>query len=100
MITAAILYDSLLVLRDNKGNQIGSISLNGGEFLGYSSNFIVLRYGNMIITRDEKDRQLGNLPLPSVYVITGITNSGFMARTGSLLQSYDMHCNHIGSQNI
>jgi len=88
MIASAILYGSLLVLRDKNGTQIGSISLNGGEFLGYSSNFIVLRYGNMIITRDVNDHQLGNLPLPSDYVIIGITNSGFMARTGNLLQSY------------
>lgn len=100
MISSVIQYDSLLVVRDQNGQQIGTISLGGGEFLGYSSSFIVLRYGNMIVTTDENQRQLGNIGLPGDYVITGITNNGFLARTGRILQVYDPYCNHIGIQSI
>jgi hypothetical protein len=70
------------------------------EFLSYSSIFIVLRYINMIVTGYVNDRLLGIFPLPSGYVITGITNSGFMAQTGSMLQSYDPYRDHIDIQNI
>lgn len=100
MISSVIQYSSLLVVRDETGQQIGSISLGGGEMLGYSSKFIVLRYGNMIITVDENQSQLGNIVLPAEFQITGITNSGFLAKTGSNLQVYDPYCNHTGIQSI
>lgn len=100
MISSVIQYDSLLVVWDESGQKIGSISIGGGELLGFSNTFILLRYGNMFSTVDENQHQLGNIVLPEDYVIIGITNSGFLARTGRLLQVYDLYCNHIGVQSF
>jgi hypothetical protein len=100
MIGSVIQYASLLVVWDEHGQKIGTISLNGGEMLGYSNSFVLLRYGNMIITTDANQRQFGSIVLPANYQITGITNNGFMARTGQTLQVYDQYCNHKGVQSI
>ncbi|HOX77014.1 MAG TPA: hypothetical protein PLW31_03155 [Bacteroidales bacterium] len=100
MIRSVIQYDSVLVVLDENGNRTGTLPISGAEYLGYANNYIVLRYGNMIVTVDENQRQLGNIVLPGDYVITGITNNGFLARTGRILQVYDPYCNHIGIQSI
>jgi hypothetical protein len=100
MISSVIQYDSLLVVRDETGQQIGTISLGGGQFIGYSNTFILLRYGNMYATVDENQYPMGNTILPGDFVITGITNNGFLARTGQLLQMYDPYCNHVGVQVV
>jgi len=100
MIGSVIQYDSILAVWDENGNRIGALSLGGGVMLGYSNSFIVLRYGNMIVTTDADQRQLGSVVLPAEYEITGITNSGFLARTGNTLQVYDAHCDHVGVQSI
>jgi hypothetical protein len=101
MISSVIQYGSLLIVRDESGQQIGSITLGGGgEMLGYSSNFIVLRYGNMISTIDKNQYPMGNIVLPSEFQITGITNSGFLARIGSMLIVYDPWCRQTGTQTI
>jgi hypothetical protein len=101
MISSVIQYGSLLVVRDESGQQTGSITLGGGgEMLGYSSNFIVLRYGNMISTVDKNQYPMGNIVLPYDYKITGITNSGFLAQTGRMLIVYDQYCKQTGTQTI
>lgn len=100
MIVSVIQYGSLLSVRNEQGVQTGTLSMNGGTLLGYSGTFIVLRYGNMIITTDEHQQQLGNVVLPSDWVITGITQNGFLARTGSLIQIYDPWCRHMGNQSV
>ena len=76
MISSVIQYDSILVVRDENGQTIGTISTGGGEFIGYSNTFILLRYGNMYSTVDENQRPLGSTILPDDYEITGITNNG------------------------
>jgi hypothetical protein len=100
MISSVIQYDSLLVVRDESGQKIGTISLGGGEFVGYSNAFILLRYGNMYQTVDANQYPMGNVILPEDYEITGITGSGFLARTGRLLQMYDEWCKYLGSTVI
>lgn len=100
MIVSVIQYGSLLSVRDERGQQIGTLSISGGTMLGYSNKFIVLRFGNMIITTDENQRQLGNIVMPSEFIISGITNNGFLARTGNLYQVYDPYCRHVGIQSI
>jgi hypothetical protein len=100
MISSVIQYGSLLVVRDETGQQIGSISTGGGEFLGYSGTFILLKYGSMVISMDENQRHFGSTIIPEDYIITGITNSGFLARTGNILLVYDRYCNHTDTQSI
>lgn len=100
MISSVIQYDSILVVRDETGQTIGTISTGGGEFIGYSNTFILLRYGNMYSTVDENQRPLGSTILPEDYEITGITSSGFLARTGRLMQVSDPYCNHVGVQSF
>ena len=100
MIANVIQYGNLLVIRDQTGNQIGSISLNGGEVLGHSSKFVLVRYGNNCITMNENSQQLGMTPIPSGYRIQGITDSGFSARTGNVIEVYDQYCNHIDHYSL
>ena len=100
MICSGDQYGNQVVLRDRTGSQIGILTLGGGELLGNSRSFVVVRYGNMIYTMNENQQQLGSVPLPSDYRIQNITEDGFTARTGNMLQKYDMYCNHIGSTNV
>jgi|GEM_PF-2664983 len=100
MIGSVIQYDSILAVWDENGTKIGTLSIGGGEMLGYSNKFILLRYGDLIMTTDADQRQLGSTVVPGGYQICGITNSGFLAKTGNILQVYDTHCNHVGIQSI
>lgn len=100
MIANVTQYGSLLILRDQKGQQVGSLSISGGEFIGHSSDFIMVKYGNVIITVDENQRQLGSIPFDSEYIIGGITDSGFTARTGSMVFVYDKYCRKINAYGV
>lgn len=100
MIGSAIQYGDMLVLRDGFGNTISNLSLNGGEFVGHSSTYVMIRYQNMIVTYDEDGNQLGNYTLPSDFRIQGITDNGFYARTGSILEQFDPYCNYVGPVSV
>jgi hypothetical protein len=95
MIATVTQYGSLLVIRDHRGDQIGTISTGGGEFLGHSSTFVVLRFGTQIATYNENGNRLGITQVPESYRIHSITESGFCARTGNLVLVYDQYGNNV-----
>jgi hypothetical protein len=95
MIANVTQYGNLLVIRDRSGNQIGSISTGGGEFLGHSSAFVVLRFGGQIVTYNSDGNRIGHIQLPTDYRIQSITESGFCARTGNMILVYDSYCNNV-----
>lgn len=95
MIATVNEYGNLLIVRDRNGNQLGTISTGGGEFLGHSSSFVVLRFGSQIVTYDQRGSRLGMAQVPENYRIQSITESGFCARTGSMILVYDSHGNNI-----
>ena len=94
MIRQAIQYSSIVNIFGDDGTQIGSVTIGSGELLGYSRDFLVIRYGDMIVTKDANDHQLGSLVIDRRYQIMGINESGFTARDGSALEVYDKYCNH------
>jgi len=100
MIRIAEQYGQQLVLFDEGGHMIETLSLNGGEFLGHTTSYVVIRYQNMIVTYNENGDQLGNITLPSDYRIQSITDSGFCARTGNILEKYDPYCNYLGPVSV
>jgi hypothetical protein len=100
MISNVTQYGSLLVLRDQQGQQVGTLSVSNGELLGYSRDFVVVQFDGMIVTMDENQRTLGRLILSSDYRIQGINESGFCARTGSQVMVYDPYCNKINQYSV
>lgn len=100
MIRSVIQYGSILDVRDEQDRNIGTLAIGNGEFLGYSSRFILVRYDNMIVSMDENQYNLGHEIFPEHYIIKGITESGFIAQTGSIQLLYDPYCNHVGTQSI
>jgi len=97
MIASATQYGSLVILRDQSGNQIGSLSISSGQMLGFSRDFVLVKFGNMYITMDVNQTTLGSIPLDSSFTIQGITESGFSARTGRMVISYDKYCRQVGT---
>jgi len=100
MIRTVYQYGSIIILRDENDTNIGTLSIGEGELLGYSSHFILVRFGNMVISWDKDQVTLGSEIFPENYTIKGITQSGFIAETGQLRQIYDPYCNHIGTQSF
>lgn len=100
MIATVIQYGNLLIVRDRNGNQLGTISTGGGDFLGHSSSFVVLRFGTQIVTYNENGDRLGITQIPEDYRIQSITESGFCARTGNLMLVYDSYGNNIDRYSI
>lgn len=100
MIRSVVQYGSILNVWDENDNSIGTLSIGDGEFLGYSSRFILVRYGNMVVSMDENQQNLGHEIFPEDYIIKGITENGFIAETGRIQQLYDPYCNHVGVQSI
>lgn len=100
MIRSVIQYGSILAVRDENENQIGTLSIGDGEFLGYSSRFILVRYGNMVVSMDENQNKLGHEIFPEDYIIKGITDGGFIAETGRIQQLYDPYCRHIDTHSF
>jgi hypothetical protein len=99
MITSAIQYGSQIAIYEN-GNPIGNVQISGGQFLGHSQNFLLVKYNDLYVTFNEKNHQLGSIPLPADCTIQSITDSGFVARTGNLLIQYDMFCHQRGSTTV
>lgn len=95
MIATVTQYGSNLIVRDSSGSQIGFISTGGGEFLGHSSSFVVLRFGGQIVTYNEDGNRMGFTQIPTDYKIQSITESGFCARTGSMMLVFDSYCNNV-----
>ncbi|MFA7157030.1 MAG: hypothetical protein WC123_04985 [Bacilli bacterium] len=100
MIAQVSQHGSILVLRDNTGSQINTILIGNGEFLGHSGKFVVIQYGDMIVTMNENQSILGRIVLDSRYRISGITDSGFHAKTGSMIIAYNSMCEHINSFSV
>ena len=100
MINSATQYGDQLVLMGRGGERTGTIILNGGEFLGHSRNFIVVRFGDQVCTFDENETILGAVNLDESFKISGITDSGFYAKTGSVVEVYDWYCNHIDHYTV
>lgn len=95
MIATVTQYGSNLIVRDSSGSQIGLISTGGGKFLGHSSSFVVLRFGGQIVTYNEDGNRMGFTQIPTDYKIQSITESGFCARTGSMMLVFDSYCNNV-----
>lgn len=100
MIAQVSQHGSILVLRDNTGSQINTLSISNGELLGHSGKFVVIQYGDMIVTMNENQNILGRIILDSSYRISGITDSGFHAKTGSMIVAYNSMCEHINSFSV
>jgi len=100
MIRSVVQYGSILDLRNEQDNQIGTLSIGEGMLLGYASNYILVRYDNMIVSFDKNQNRLGHIILPEEYRIQGITQNGFIALTGRLQILYDPYCNQVGTQSI
>ena len=99
MITSAVQYGSQVAIYEN-GTPLGNVQISGGDFLGHSRNFLLVRYGNLYVTFNETNHQMGSVPLPADYTIQSITDSGFVARTGNLLIQYDMFCQQRGTTSV
>ena len=93
MIAQAQQYSSLIVLRDRHGDEVGTLSIGDGIFLGHSRDYVVIQYGDMIVTMDENQRNLGSVVLDQRYRIQGITESGFYAKVDNAVIMYDKFCN-------
>jgi len=100
MIATVTQYGNLLIVRDRAGNQIGNISTGGGEVLGHSSSFVVLRFGGQIVTYNENGNRMGFTQIPSDYRVQSITESGFCTRTGNMVLVYDSYCNNIDRYTV
>jgi len=100
MIASATQYGSMVILRDQLGQQVGSLSISNGQLLGFSRDFVVIQFGNMITTMDENQRTLGTIPLDSSFRVQGINESGFSTRTGNMVFSYDKYCRQVGSYPV
>lgn len=97
MIATVTQYGSMLVLRDQHGQQVGNMSISGGDLVGHSRDFVVIKYDNMYYTINENQQQLGNLQLDSSFRFQSVTDSGFTVRTGNMITSYDKYCRKIDS---
>lgn len=96
MIATATQYGSLVILRDQSGQQVGSLSISDGIVLGHSRDFVVVKFGKLITTMDENQRTLGTIPLDSNFTICSINESGFSARVDGLTIAFDKYCNQVG----